>query len=134
MTIRLSGLAAKVLHTEATRMKINLRKIDGNTVGITFDESNSLEDLVDLLNVFVAVDANAITTTRKIIPYSTTSLIAFAEKIGISASSSITNSNPSDYTPIDSPSIPSSLARSSPILTQPVFNSSRFRSPSLTRH
>lgn len=124
LTIRLNGVAASVVHEEAQRNGINLRKVDSDHVGVTFDESNSIEEIVALLNVFKSVKIGA----RASPPYTTASLIAFAASAGIapphptSASLGGTSTG-ANLAPIESPSIPSHLSRTSAILTQPVWNS-----------
>lgn len=123
LTIRLNGVAASVVHQEAERNGINLRIVDDNHVAASFDESNSLEDIVDLLNVFVGIKYR-----NKTRPYTTESLVAFADKLNIAAprptSSSLgAHSTGTNIPPIDSPSIPASLSRTSPFLTQAVWNS-----------
>lgn len=127
LTIRLNGVAARVVREEAKRNGINLRKVDDNHVGVTFDESNSLEDIVDLLNVFVAVDSSA-AARKQVTPFSRESLLAFAESLSITApaptSSSLGKvSSGSNIAPLDSPAVPLHLRRTSPILTQAVWNS-----------
>lgn len=127
LTIRLNGTASSVVHQEAVRKGINLRKIDGDHVGVSFDESNSLEDIVDLLNVFVTIKAAA-SSRSKSIPYTTASLIKFADALNIAAprptsASQGFLSTGKDLPPIQSPSIPAHLSRTSEILTQSVWNS-----------
>lgn len=122
LTVRLNGAVSSMVHEEALKRGINLRPIDGDHVAMNFDESNSLEDIVDLLNVFVAVKYR-----NKTRPYTTDSLIAFADKLAIPApratSSSLGfSSTGTDIPPIESPAIPSHLARTSPFLTQSVWN------------
>lgn len=123
LTIRLNGTAASIVHEEAERNQINLRKIDENHVGVTFDESNSLEDIVDLLNVFSAVKYR-----RKTRPYTTESLVEFADSLNIAAprqtsTSQGVQSTGTNIPPIQSPAIPAGLSRDSPFLTQSVWNS-----------
>jgi glycine dehydrogenase len=122
LTIRLNGTAASMVHEEAARNQINLRPVDENHVAISFDESNTLEDIVDLLNVFVAVKYRG--KTR---PYTTDSLIEYANTLKIAAPRPTSTalgvaSTGANIPPIESPSIPAHLARTSPFLTQPVWN------------
>lgn len=127
LTIRLSGVAASVVHEEAVRNKINLRKVDDHHVGVTFDESNSLEDIVDLLNVFVAVNSSA-ATRKQTKPYTLSSLVEYAQSLNIAAPPPTSASRGIQSTgvgipAIDSPAIPARAARTSSILTAPVWNS-----------
>lgn len=122
LTIRLNGTAASMIHQEAARKQINLRPVDENHVAISFDESNTLEDIVDLLNVFVAVKYRS--KTR---PYTSDSLIEYANTLNIAAPRPTSTalgvaSTGANIPPIESPAIPAHLARTSPFLTQPVWN------------
>ncbi|GAA6058183.1 hypothetical protein JCM3770_004084 [Rhodotorula araucariae] len=127
LTIRLSGTAASVLHEAAEEQHVNLRRIDDNHVAVTFDESHSLEDLVALANVFVSIQTGAFRLGR-VAPYTSESLIAFAESVGVQAPRPLganlgKRSTGRDIPPIESPAIPKHLARTSPFLTQSVWNS-----------
>jgi glycine dehydrogenase len=127
LTIRLNGVGASIVHEEALRKSINLRKIDANHVGVSFDESNSIEDIRDLLNVFVAVNTSA-AARGKTQAYTVKSLAAFAAENNIAAprptgASQGLVSTGKDFPAINSPAIPAHLARTSPILTQAVWNS-----------
>ena len=84
---------ADAVHAHATTAGINLRFIDENHVGVTFDESVSPDDLVNLLNVF-----SSATSTK-----------------------SFTLSDLTEPT-APSTSIPSALQRTSEYLPHPVFN------------
>lgn len=126
LTIRLQATAASVLHETAVKNKLNLRRVNDNHVAVSFDESHSLEDIVELLNVFVAIQGGP--RTRQVAPYTTDSLVAFAEKQGIEAPNPTSTSLGKASTgkgiaPIDSPAIPQHLARTTPFLTQSVWNS-----------
>ncbi|GAA6064721.1 hypothetical protein JCM10212_005844 [Sporobolomyces blumeae] len=127
LTIRLSGTAASVLHESAVASGINLRQVDDNHVAVSFDESHSLEDIVDLLNVFVSIQTGR-SSHHRIQPYTTESLVQFADELDIPAPratrSSLGELSSGDGIPaIDSPAIPKDLARTSAFLTQPVWNS-----------
>lgn len=92
LTLDVSAVtSAKTLHAQATAASINLRSVDDKHVGITFDESVSPDDLVNLLNVFASA-ASATPLTLQ------------------------------DLSECNTPSIPSSLQRTSKYLTHPVFN------------
>lgn len=126
LTIRLDGVAARFVHEEANRRGINLRIVDPNHVGVAFDESNSVEDIVDLLNVFVAVDSSA-TARQTTAAFTSASLVELAASLDIPtpAPTSASLGRPSTGTglpAIVSPAIPASLARTSPYLTQSVWN------------
>ncbi|POY74536.1 putative Glycine dehydrogenase (aminomethyl-transferring) [Rhodotorula taiwanensis] len=121
LTIRLSGTAASVLHENAVQKDINLRRVDENHVAITFDESHSLEDVVDLLNVFVSIQTSR-NKLRQVEPYTSESLIQFAESIGVQGPGADTVL-PAELPPVESPVIPKHLARTSPYMTQSVFRS-----------
>ncbi|GAA5850348.1 hypothetical protein JCM8547_001841 [Rhodosporidiobolus lusitaniae] len=125
LTIRLSGTAASLVHEAAVANGINLRKVNEQHVAVTFDESHSLEDVVELLNVFVSLQSFR---AHKVPPYTPESLIAFAAEQGVSAprptSTSLgQKSTGKEIPPIDSPAIPEHLRRTAPFLTQPVWNS-----------
>lgn len=124
LTIRLSGTAASVLHENAIQKEINLRRVDEHHVAITFDESHSLEDVVDLLNVFVSIQTGR-NKLRHVEPYTPESLIQFAESIGVHGPGALksTPSSSPELPPIESPVIPGHLARTTPYLTQSVFRS-----------
>lgn len=124
LTIRLSGTAASVLHENAIQKEINLRRVDEHHVAITFDESHSLEDVVDLLNVFVSIQTGR-NKLRHVEPYTPERLIQFAESIGVHGPGALksTPSSSPELPPIESPVIPAHLARTTPYLTQSVFRS-----------
>lgn len=124
LTIRLNGVAASVVHEEAIRSGINLRHVDDSHVGVSFDESNSAEDIVDLINVFVAVKSS----TRGIQNYTVPTLVEYAAHLSVPAprptSASLGGiSTGANLPAIESPAIPKDLSRTSAILTQSVFNS-----------
>ncbi|BGO99861.1 glycine decarboxylase subunit P [Rhodotorula toruloides] len=126
LTIRLGGTAASVLHEAAVAKDINLRRVDDHHVAVTFDESHSLEDVLDLLNVFVSIQTSV--KSRQLQPFTDESLIAFAQSIGVQAPKPMRatlgqKSSGEGIPPIESPAIPSNLARTSPFLTQSVWNS-----------
>jgi glycine dehydrogenase len=95
LTIDVSGPAksSHAVHEAAVAAHINLRKIDDKHVGVTFDESVGLEDVVALANVFsTAANAPAISPLH------------------LSAET------------VDGIAIPSDLRRVSKFLPHPVFN------------
>ena len=56
ITLNVSAVTgnAEALHRRAEAARINLRRINENSVGVTFDESISPTDLVSLINVFAS--------------------------------------------------------------------------------
>ena len=118
LTVGLDGAAGEVLHQEAVRQRINLRRIYGDYVGITFDESTTFEDVVDLLNVFRAVgkqgsERRAGRGRRG--PYTHESVLAIAKELGYDAKILGEDKLPSK-------AIPTELRRTTPFLEQAVFN------------
>ncbi|GAA5874512.1 hypothetical protein JCM16303_002885 [Sporobolomyces ruberrimus] len=127
LTIRLSGTAASLVHESAVAAGINLRRVDDQHVAVSFDESHSLEDMVDLINVFVS-NQKGPRRINQIQPYTTESLVEFAEGLDVPAPRATRSSlgelsSGDSIPPVDSPAIPSDLARTSAFLTQPVWNS-----------
>lgn len=141
LTVALSGIAAKVVSDEAVKRNINVRVPDNSYVGITVDESHSLEDIKDLLNVFVDVangdlqegQASSSSRRRRVPQYTTDSLLDLADSLGIkgiaeipsSTSIGASSSAPSQESTIssESPNLPQELRRTSPFLEHEVFNS-----------
>ncbi|PWZ01132.1 putative GCV2-glycine decarboxylase P subunit [Testicularia cyperi] len=133
LTIDLSkaGVGAVRVHEEAKKAGLNLRRISDTRVGITLDETVSIEELTDLLNVF----AYAVKQTKSgEVPYKPEDLIEIAAKIGLDASStaSVQISTPVSVQPSnnaaaqrsDLPPVPD-FSRTSKFLTQPVFSAHR---------
>ncbi|GAA6001322.1 hypothetical protein JCM10207_006608 [Rhodosporidiobolus poonsookiae] len=125
LTIRLSGTAATVLHETAVMHGINLRRVNEQHVAITFDESHGLEDVVALLGIFSEIQTAP--KSRQVPAFTAESLIAFADQIGVKAprptNTSLGAKSSGEGIPaIESAAIPSHLARTTPFLTQPVFN------------
>ena len=114
LTVSLSGVASDVVHAEADKASINLRRIDDASVGVTFDESISLEDVVTLLGVFAAATSKRRKTAYKA---DAAAVVALAEKHGFASALSSSE--------IDLKAIPAQSRRTSDFLTQSVFNSHR---------
>jgi glycine dehydrogenase len=78
-TLRIENVDAEELHARAASKKINLRFIDAKTIGISIDETTSVTDLEDLLEVFAdkPISLSFITDKKQPIDFST-SLGAFA--------------------------------------------------------
>jgi glycine dehydrogenase len=119
LTVGLGGAAGEIIHEEALRQRINLRRIYGDYVGITFDESTTFEDVVDLLNVFLAVGKQGHGRTAgrgRRSPYTHASVAALAKELGL-------EKKVLDEGAMPSKAIPDALRRTSKYLQQPVFNS-----------
>ena len=119
LTVSLEGVAGDLLHQEAVSKRINLRRIYGDYIGITIDESTTFEDIVDLLNVFLAVGRQGSgrrTGRGRRSSYTHASVAALAKELGLDASVI-------EEVKMASKHIPANLRRSTPFLTQPVFNS-----------
>lgn len=60
---------AELVHIRAAEAGINLRRIDGKHVGVTFDESVTPKELVSLINVFTsAVSASPVSLSELVEP------------------------------------------------------------------
>lgn len=117
LTIRLNGVADTMVHAQAEQMHINLRKVDETTVGVTLDESTTLESIVDLLNVFVNVARTGRNRRSTAKEYDVQSVLNLAEELNL------TSLYTADASQIASSTvIPDNLKRQSDFLTQPVFN------------
>ena len=101
-TLTIEAPASKV-HKEAAAKRINLRRISDDHVGVTLDETVSVEDMTDVINSFARAMSKPEIAAQD--------LVASTMEQGLSAES------------LDSLSFDTSFARTSPYLTQPVFNS-----------
>lgn len=101
LTIKVDG-GAEAVHEAARAARINLRKVDGEHVGVTLDESVSPDDLVELINVF----ASAVSKQNVTLPFILSSYSSS------SPNSSLTSSYAFD----------NSFTRTTPYLQHPVFN------------
>ncbi|GAA97913.1 hypothetical protein E5Q_04593 [Mixia osmundae IAM 14324] len=128
LTIRASGVAADIVHTEANKRGINLGRVNGAMIRITLDESTQIEDIVEILNVFAtATGAGPRTSHRK--SWDAESVIELANSVGVTALPVVTpellaakgQSAPSKDS--RSLALPSHLVRTSDYLTSPTFNS-----------
>lgn len=95
-----AGVTAADVHAASVKAGINFRKIDDKTIGITLDESVGPLDLTDIVNVFCSVKGQPAIEPEV--------LDALSQKLEMSAES------------VTSPI--ATLARTTPFLTQPVFN------------
>ncbi|KAJ1811839.1 glycine decarboxylase subunit P, partial [Coemansia sp. RSA 2598] len=94
LRIRLAdSTTAAEIHARADERRINLRRIDGQTVGVTLDEAITREELIQLAEVFGS-DA------------------ASVDALTASAAPSVAESS----------AIPAGLVRQSAILTHPIFS------------
>ena len=60
-TLHLVGIDAKAIHARAEAARINLRRIDANSVGISLDETSTRDDVVALAALFgVTADVDAL--------------------------------------------------------------------------
>jgi glycine dehydrogenase len=111
IAVRLNGMAADLVHAEATQRGINFRRLttDDSAVGISLDETTTLEDVVDILNVFVAASA----PRRRVPDFTPESVMALADSIGVKR----VNGESSFF------AIPPDQRRTSAYLQQEVFNS-----------
>ncbi|GAC75815.1 glycine dehydrogenase [Moesziomyces antarcticus T-34] len=120
-----AGVGAVRVHEEAKKARINLRRISDTRVGITLDETVSIEELTDLLNVFAYATKN---TKTGEVPYKPQDLLAIAQRIGLDASStqSLTISSPvATATPAKDAAPVPDFSRKSKFLQQPVFSAHR---------
>lgn len=101
-TLTIEAPASKV-HKEATAKRINLRRISDDHVGVTLDETVSVEDMTDVINSFARAMSKPEIAAQD--------LVASTMEQGLSAES------------LDSLSFDTNFARTSPYLIQPVFNS-----------
>ena len=61
-TLTVSGIDAAAIHAATQAKKINLRAIDAHTVGISLDETNTIEHVRELLAVFGAASVSQLST------------------------------------------------------------------------
>ncbi|PWN29125.1 putative GCV2-glycine decarboxylase P subunit [Jaminaea rosea] len=103
-----AGIGAVRVHTEAANARINLRRISDTRVGITLDETVTIEDLTNLLNVFSRIVKDGADS------YKADDLVRIGNELSLDSSS------------LDALRIASdSFDRTSSYLTQPVFSSHR---------
>ncbi|EST09048.1 Glycine cleavage system P-protein, N-terminal [Kalmanozyma brasiliensis GHG001] len=128
LTIDLSkaGVGAVRIHEEAKKAEINLRRISDTRVGITLDETVSIEQLTDVLNVFAFALKNVKSGE---VPYKPEDLLQIASSIGLDASSTetLTISSSLQTASTESANLPAvpDFARTSKFLQQPVFSAHR---------
>ncbi|CAE6400671.1 unnamed protein product [Rhizoctonia solani] len=110
--------AAKV-HAEAAKRAYNLRVVNERTVGVTFDESVTEEELAGIANCFLIAGGQAPIAPTDLAPFVKGGIAPLVDTDAVSpAHAPLAHSSTSELLQ----SVPSSLRRSSAILTQPVFN------------
>ena len=67
LTISTKGKTKEIMD-RALSKECNLRKIDNNTLGISLDETSSLEDVIDILTIFSSKEINIDQFDNKTIP------------------------------------------------------------------
>ena len=127
LTIDLSktGISALNIHDEATKVGINLRRISDTRIGVTLDETVTIEDLCDVLNSF-CLALNPAKDGK--VPYVPKDLLELASQLNLDASSinTLTISAPlATGSRTKEPAAVTDLARSSAFLTQEVFSAHR---------
>ncbi|KAJ3114978.1 glycine decarboxylase subunit P [Phlyctochytrium bullatum] len=100
-----NNLSAEYIHEASVERGINLRKVDDTTIGVTFDETVTSDDLHELLKVFAIEPFE-----RQFQLAKTSSLFKPVDDVEALASA------------VSAFSYPSELVRESPFLTHPVFN------------
>ncbi|ODN76746.1 glycine dehydrogenase [Cryptococcus amylolentus CBS 6039] len=95
-----AGVTAADVHAASVKAGINFRPVDDKTIGITLDESVGPLDLTDIVNVFYAVKGESAIEPDV--------LESLAQKLELDSSS------------VSAPI--AHFARTTPFLTQPVFN------------
>ena len=94
-TLTVSGIQAEQVHAAAQARQFNLRHLDADSVGLSLDETTSLDDLVELLACF---DATAKLDLTRL------------------------DGAPGSATPATTIAFPATFARESGFLAHPVFN------------
>ncbi|MBW0521719.1 hypothetical protein O181_061434 [Austropuccinia psidii MF-1] len=133
LTVAISGLAISVVLSEAKKRHINLRHADDFHVGITLDESHTMNDVISLLNLFV--DLNELKFNRRLGPdhhHNHKTVLQLANSLGIhpvlndpSDTSLISPTAPTSIAQFNqnqSSKIPKNLCRQTKFLEHPVFN------------
>ncbi len=100
-----AGLTADKVHQVSVDKGINFRRLEGDKVGVTLDESVGLLDLTDIINVFAGASGSASQSPADVSAFASEKLSLTAEK-----------------TADDISTAPASLARQTSFMTQPVFN------------
>ena len=117
-TLTISGIDADKVHAAAQARRFNLRRLDVNSVGISLDETTSLDDIVELLGCF---DANATLDVAGGVSLGGTTSVASAQPV-LSSTTDRTEPVPPKNTEGCITAFPASFARESGFLAHPVFN------------
>ena len=145
LTIDLStlGVGAVRVHSIASESGLNLRRISDSRVGFTLDETVTIEEVTDLVNIFrAAKESGRGAATGDATALKPTDLMEMAQSIGLDATSveALEISSPAPSLPSNVPAtaeaskalarsegLPdvSDMSRKSKYLTQPVFSSHR---------
>jgi glycine dehydrogenase len=140
LTIDLStlGIGAVQVHSIATESGLNLRRISDTRIGFSLDETVTMAELTDLINVFRAAKESGRGSSKPAKLLRPTDLMDMANTIGLDSSGleSLEISTPASRLPIDVPASAESekalaksnglpdvpdMARMSKYLTQSVF-------------
>ncbi|KAL5639102.1 hypothetical protein ACGC1H_006579 [Rhizoctonia solani] len=108
--------AAKV-HAEAAKRAYHLRVVDERTVGVTLDESVTEAELAGIASCFLIAGGQGPIAPLDLVQFVKATTLVDTDNAA-PAHAPLAHSSTSDLLQ----SIPASLRRSSPILTQPVFN------------
>ncbi|MCO5553692.1 hypothetical protein L7F22_007218 [Adiantum nelumboides] len=145
LTIDLStlGVGAVRVHSIASESGLNLRRISDSRVGFTLDETVTIEEVTDLVNIFrAAKESGRGAATGDATALKPTDLMEMAQSIGLDATSveALEISSPAPSLPSNVPAtaeaskalarsegLPdvSDMSRKTTYLTQPVFSSHR---------
>lgn len=112
-TLTVDGVDAAKIHSQADQDGINLRRVSDSRVGITLDETVTMEDLTSIINVFASAGKSSATS------YEPSHLLDSASKLGLDIKSLgelKISSNASSQSNFD---------RTSSYLTQEIFNKHR---------
>lgn len=105
---------ASKIHAEAAKRGFNLRPANEHTVGVTFDESVTEEELAGVASCFLAAGGKG--------PIDVQDLTSFVKSAPKDPQGEAPAHAPASASSSLLSSLPSTLHRSSPILTHPVFN------------
>lgn len=107
-----AGVSAQKVHDEADKARINFRRISDSRVGLTLDETITIEDLTDIVNIFGSTLGNSAKAS-----YKPDDLIQRADELGLNADS-LHTLKVADGAAVD-------FNRSSPYMTEGVFSQHR---------
>lgn len=119
VSVLLGGLASDLVLREAEKMRVNLRRIHESSVGMSLDESTTLEDIVTLLNIFQASSGSSSNRKRANKKYDSDSVLALAKQLGFE---SAFDAELQTLKQVETRFIPDHLKRMTDFMTQPVFH------------